>query len=119
MARRARITAEPMGDQPLAIADVADSPLSRVVGLLGRRPLRKGDGLLLKPCRAVHTCFMRYSIDVLFLDRHGYVLRRVDRLRPFRSVWGGWRAQVTIELPGGLLQRSSVQPGNRVWIEAV
>ncbi|HLO94144.1 MAG TPA: DUF192 domain-containing protein, partial [Burkholderiaceae bacterium] len=47
----------------------------RLGGLLVRPRLGAGEGLLLKPCNSVHTCFMRYAIDVIYLDREGRVLK--------------------------------------------
>ncbi|MBI2835244.1 MAG: DUF192 domain-containing protein, partial [Acidobacteria bacterium] len=73
---------------PFTLATVAATPFSRMIGLLARRSLDEGDGLVLQPCSMVHTWFMRFAIDVIFLDRHGTVLRVVDTLRPFGVAWG-------------------------------
>lgn len=79
---------------------VADTAGSRMRGLLGRPPLEPGEGLLLVPCRAVHTFFMRYPIDVVFLDRELRVLRVCSRVRPWR-LRACRRAQAVLELPAG------------------
>lgn len=114
--RRARVVAEPPG-QPLAVAEIADTRVSRMVGLLGRSSLAAGEGLVIAPCSMVHTWFMRFPIDVLFIDSAGQVVRAVDALRPFGMAWGGWQAQTTIELPAGTLRSAGVKPGARVRIE--
>ncbi|MBI2835038.1 MAG: DUF192 domain-containing protein [Acidobacteria bacterium] len=88
-----------------------------MIGLLARRSLDEGDGLVLRPCSMVHTWFMRFAIDVIFLDRHGTVLRVVDTLRPFGVAWGGWRARTTIELPAGAATRAGVRAGQRIRID--
>jgi uncharacterized membrane protein (UPF0127 family) len=80
---------------------LALGPWTRLRGLLGQPPLRSGQGLLLRPCRGVHTCFMRYAIDALFLDEAGVVVELARGLRPWRlsPVVGG--ALATLELCAG------------------
>lgn len=114
--RRARIVCEPGGAQ-IAVADVADTSLSRMVGLLGRSGLDAGTGLVLEPCNMIHTWFMRFPIDVLFVGDDGVVVRAVEALGPFRLAWGGVRVARTIELPAGTLARAGVRPGERVSLE--
>jgi uncharacterized membrane protein (UPF0127 family) len=57
---------------------------SRAIGLLGQHALGERQGLLIVPCDSVHTFFMRWPIDVLFIDRAGNITRIVERLRPWR-----------------------------------
>jgi uncharacterized membrane protein (UPF0127 family) len=79
----------------------ADNPWSRTRGLLGRPGLEPGHGLWLAPCRQVHTFFMRFAIDVVFLDRIGTVLRLCRRMAPWRvSPWVGG-AVSALELASG------------------
>jgi uncharacterized protein len=101
----------------LAVAARADTVLTRMVGLLGRAGLAAGDGLVITPCSMIHTFFMRFPIDVLFADRAGRVVAVIDTLRPFRLVWGGWRARQAIELPAGALRRAGVAAGGRISVE--
>jgi len=103
----------------LGVVAVAETPRTRMVGLLGRDALGPGDGLLLRPCGMVHTCFMRFPIDVLFTDRAGQALALFPEVRPFRLAWGGFRARQAIELPAGTLARAGVAPGVRVELEPV
>ena len=89
---------------------------SRRRGLLGRDGLAERHALVLAPCNAVHTCFMRFPIDVLFVARDGRVLKIVERVRAWR-VTASLRAFATIELPAGALRRAGlVVPGDRVAI---
>jgi len=77
---------------------VAEGFLSRAIGLIGRRSLPPGEGLLIPRCNCVHTLFMRFAIDVTFLDSRGEVVKRVENVRPWRPfVWGGWRARSALE----------------------
>lgn len=66
--------------------EVADTSWRRLRGLMFRRALAPGEGLLLTRTSSVHTCWMRFPLDVTFLDARGRVLREV-RLRPWRAAW--------------------------------
>jgi uncharacterized membrane protein (UPF0127 family) len=105
--------------EPLALAEVADTAASRSHGLLGRDGLAPGDGLILDPCRLIHTFFMRFAIDVVFFDRHHRVTRVAREVRPFRFAWGGWSARVTLELPAGTLARIPVGSGAQLRFEPI
>ena len=79
-------------------AEVAESFAARAKGLIGRRGLESGRGLLIKRCNCIHTFFMRFPIDATFLDRRGEVVKVVRNIRPWRPfVWGGWRATQVLE----------------------
>jgi hypothetical protein len=116
--RRVRVWHEE-SDTVLGVVDVAETPLTRMVGLLGRGALAPGEGLLLRPCAMIHTCFMRFAIDVVFTDRTGDVVGVFDTLRPFRLARGGRGAREAIELPAGTVRRARVTPGGRVRVEPV
>lgn len=92
---------------------VADSPLTRLRGLLGRRELPPGEGLLLRPAGAIHTSFMRFPIDVVFLDRELQVVGVVDGLRPWRAA-GRRGAHAVLELAAGERKARAVSPGDRL-----
>lgn len=78
--------------------EVCENFLERARGLIARPAPAEGRGLLIPKCNAVHTCFMRYPIDVTFLDRKGEVVRTVRDVRPWRLfVWGGFRAYSALE----------------------
>ena len=118
MLKRVRVIVEG-SDRELAVAEVADRAIPRLVGLLGRSGLAEGDGLVLKPCSSIHTCFMRFPIDVLFLDAEGTILRVARAVTPYRAAAGGWRARIAVELPAGTAARAGVQPGARVRLEPI
>jgi len=79
---------------------LADSPVSRMRGLLGREGLGQGEGLLLRPASSVHTFFMRFPIDVVFLDRALVVLGISDGVDPGRAT-SRRGAKAVLELPAG------------------
>jgi len=80
-------------------AAVARSFIQRAKGLIGSRGLEKGTGLLIPKCNCIHTFFMRFPIDAVFLDANGDVVKHVRAIRPWKLwVWGGWRARMVLEL---------------------
>ena len=79
-------------------AEVAESAFERMRGLIGRKGLEPGKGMLITKCNCIHTFFMRFPIDATFLDRKGQVVKVVRNIRPWRPwVWGGWRAASVLE----------------------
>ena len=96
---------------------VADSPLLRLRGLLGRDGLEEGEGLLLQPASAVHTCFMRFPIDAVFLDRHLVVLGIADGLEPWRAA-GRLGAKAVLELPAGFSAARGLRIGDELTLAA-
>src|ERR1700726_339790 len=82
-------------------------------GLIGREGLPAGEGLLLSPAPSIHTAFMRFSIDALFLDRDLRVLDIVESLPPWR-VAVKRRARSVLELPAGECARRGVEVGDRL-----
>lgn len=91
----------------------ADTFRQRLRGLLGRRGLSLEEGLLLTPCHAIHTFFMRFPIDILFLDADGRVVAAVQDLPPwrFKAAPG---ARAVLELPAGTVARTGVREGERI-----
>ena len=79
-------------------AEVARTFWQRFKGLMGRKTLPRGEGMLILKCNSIHTCFMRFPIDATFLDRDDNVVKVVHNIRPWRlCVWGGHRAVKVLE----------------------
>jgi uncharacterized membrane protein (UPF0127 family) len=92
---------------------VADTVLTRLKGLLGRPELASGEGLLIRPTNAIHTCFMRFPLDAVFLDADLVVLRTVSHLRAWRfAACRGSRS--VLELAAGEISRRGIRPGDRL-----
>lgn len=91
--------------------------LGRTRGLLGRPPLADGQGLLLRPCRGVHTFFMAYTIDVAFLDPAGRVVELRPGLRPWRMTPLVPEALCVLELPEQRLASSGTTIGDQLVFE--
>jgi len=93
---------------------VADRFWSRFVGLQFRQALPVGHGLLLVPCRSIHTCWMRFAIDVIFLDAQYAVLDIRSSIRPWRTTASKrGRPHATLEVAAGSIQ---VSIGERLQI---
>lgn len=89
---------------------VADTALSRMRGLLGRRSLSRDEGLLLRPAGSIHTAFMHFPIDAVFLDADLRVLRVEPDLRPWR-IAAQRGARAVVELPAGAAERVGLAVG--------
>ena len=98
---------------------VADTTLTRFVGLMGRGSLAPGHGLLIRPSNGVHTLWMRFSIDVLLLDREYRVLSAYRVLRPFRMTAINWKAASVLELPSGTILATNTQLGDQLQFAPV
>lgn len=93
---------------------VADNFATRFVGLMGRSGLSPGHGLLLVPCFEIHSFFMRFEFDALYLNRDGQVVDRIERMKPWRigKIVRGSRG--VLELPGGAIAESGTQIGDQL-----
>ena len=96
-------------------AELADSTWARFMGLMGRRSLPEGRGLVLRPGGAIHMFFMRLPLDVLHLDRQGRVTHVLRGIKPWRlgPLFVGGAA--TVELPAGVA--AGTQPGDVIAFE--
>ena len=92
---------------------IADGPLTRLRGLLGRRALPRGEGLLLRPSPSIHTWFMRFPIDAVFLGADLEVLAVRPQLPAWR-VAGRRGARAVLELAAGEAGRRGIAPGARL-----
>ncbi|HVP50073.1 MAG TPA: DUF192 domain-containing protein [Candidatus Bathyarchaeia archaeon] len=95
---------------------VADTMLSRIVGLLGRARLEVGEGMLIIPSQAVHTLAMRFPIDVLFLDRKWRVIHVQPELAPNRVTGLHCKARCVLELPAGVIAATATSVGDEILI---
>jgi uncharacterized protein len=102
------------GEDVLAVAEVAASPLRRARGLVGREDIE--GVLVLRPCRQVHTFGMRFPIDVAFCDSAGRVLH-LGTLPPRRVSRPVWRSSFVIEARAGSFERWKLQAGDVVEIK--
>ncbi len=97
-------------------ASVADTSSTRRTGLLKHTGLAPGDGLWIVPCESVHSFFMKFTIDVLYLDRE----HKVKKVRPEMVPWrvsACLTAHSVLELPAGTIARTGTVPGDQLEIK--
>jgi uncharacterized membrane protein (UPF0127 family) len=91
---------------------LADNLWTRFWGLMGRRALPAGEALHIQPCSSVHTFFMRFAMDAIFLDKEARVVRVVPDMKPFRAAVGGKGAHSVIEMVAGAAALTGVEAGD-------
>lgn len=107
------VVREPSGERVLVRQGrVARSPVRRMVGLLNRSSLDPDEALVFPRCNSIHTWFMRFPIDVVFL-RDGRVVKAVPLLSPFRMAWSP-SADTVIEFCQGTVARLGLNVGDRL-----
>jgi uncharacterized membrane protein (UPF0127 family) len=99
-------------------ADIADSSETRRTGLLKHSSLEEGCGLWIVPCESVHSFWMKFSIDVLYLDRSKKVRKIRHDMKPWRASMC-LPAHSVLELPAGTALRTGTQPGDQLVFEEV
>lgn len=92
---------------------LADTALARMRGLLGRRELPSGEGILLKPASSIHMAFMRFPIDAVFLDDDFRVVKVTAHLRPWRAA-ASRKANAVLEIAAGEAARRGLTTGDRL-----
>jgi uncharacterized protein len=98
-------------------AVLADTFLLRGLGLMGRRSLPPGGGLILHPNNNIHMFFMRFPIDVLFVDRAHRVVGLRHTFKPWRPFAGARAGRYTIELPAGILLATGTEVGDQLELD--
>ena len=86
-------------------------------GLLGRVSLGLDEALILKPCNSIHTFFMRFPIDVLFLDKDMRVVKLIQDMSPNRLGPIIWRSRMAIELSSGKISQTNTQVGDIIELK--
>jgi uncharacterized membrane protein (UPF0127 family) len=98
-------------------ARIADSFLSRLIGLLNRSGLEQGEALVLAPSNSIHSFFMRFTFDAVFLNRDQRVIAIIPDFKPFRTSKLYFSAVTTIELPAGTIQASKTQIKDEISLQ--
>jgi uncharacterized membrane protein (UPF0127 family) len=104
-------------EQRVANVELATTRVERRRGLLGRNAIGPGSALVLAPCCSIHTAFMRFAIDVIFVDGDGRVVRMATRVAPWRIVIAS-RAFAAIELAAGSLESQPVELGDCLYVRS-
>lgn len=80
----------------------------RLIGLMFKSEMKGYDSLLIKKCNSIHTFFMRFNIDVIFVDKNLKILKIYRELRPWRMTTMVWRATQVLELNGGAVPKEVI-----------
>lgn len=95
---------------------LAKTVFSRIKGLLGRKIFPPGQAVILDPCDAVHTFFMHFAIDILFIGKDYKVIKTIASLKPNQATFICWRSRRVIELPAGTLKLTNTQAGDQLQL---
>jgi hypothetical protein len=96
---------------------IADTLLKRMKGLLGKSTMLTGEALWIKPCISIHTFFMKFPIDVIFLNKKNQVIATISNLQPNRITRLYLQAISVLELPAGILQITDTRIGDEIKID--
>ena len=96
---------------------LAATAIKRMKGLLGLRKLNDKSAMVIKPCNSIHTFFMRFPIDVLFVDKYGKVIKAIANILPFRVSPVCFRSYFVIELPAGVIKSTLTAVGDQLILE--
>ena len=94
---------------------IADTFISRLTGLLTRTSLNQGEGLLITRCQSIHMFFMRFPIDVVFVDSNNHIVGLVENIKPFQWSPIFFKASYAIEGNVGMIKTTQTTLGD--WIQ--
>ena len=96
---------------------LADGLASRFFGLMGRKGVEDGGGLLITKSSSIHSFFMRFRFDAIFIDRENRVVKIIPAMRPWWVAFGGKGAKDVLELPAGVAASTNTQAGDTLAFE--
>jgi uncharacterized protein len=98
---------------------LAHTSWTRLRGLIGRKNLDPDEVLWIRPCNGVHTFWMRFSIDVVFLDRQFFIVKTIENMRPFCVCLPKFSARSVIEMPAFSISKYKLKIGDQLQIRRV
>lgn len=113
-----QIEGAPLG-APFLKVKIADTFFTRLAGLMFQKKLPQGSGLLLVPCNSVHMCFMRFSIDVIYLDKDYKIIEIVKNLQPWIGLSLYFPAWATLEVTASDAERCGLAVGKKLLIQEI
>lgn len=105
------------GREVLSRCSYSPSWRFRMKGLLGRDHLAEDEGLWLKPCCSIHMFFMKFPIDVIFLNRENHVIRIFSSLKPWQVTPVVWKAHSVLEIQANLARKFPLHKGDTLHFE--
>ena len=111
--QKMQIEGAPIGAPFLEVL-IADTFFTRFAGLMLRKKLTQSTGLLLAPCNSVHMCFMRFAIDVVYLDKEDIIVKIIKNLKPWIGLSLCTKAYATLEMNAGEAERCGLTVGKKL-----
>lgn len=108
-----RVLSQTRGNIVCERTEVAGNPFTRMRGLLGRAGLDQGSGMLFRGESSIHSAFMRFEFDAIFMDRDMRVVKLAERIKPWRAL-GAKGAGNILELAGGEISRLGIAVGDQL-----
>ncbi|MFK8138239.1 MAG: DUF192 domain-containing protein [Bdellovibrionales bacterium] len=109
-------------DKNLALSEhvqLAQSFSTRLFGLMGKKDMRSVDETyLFQPCTSIHTCFMNFPIDVIFLDKQKVVKKIYWNMKPWRFTKIHWSCDAALEFKSGYLNKTMIEEGDALYVES-
>lgn len=105
--------------QNVLIADdvkLAQNFFTRSVGLISRKEIKNNEGLVIKPCCSIHTFFMKFNIDVLFVDKNNKIIAMHENVHPFRILPMYFASNYVVELSAGSIFNKNIKKGDEIQI---
>lgn len=96
--------------------DIAESFWSRGKGLLGRKDLGANEALWIRPCNNIHTFFMKFAIDCIFVDSKLVIKNVAKNVGPFRFVGPFWKSHSVIEMQSGFIESKKLKIGDHLYV---
>jgi uncharacterized membrane protein (UPF0127 family) len=94
--------------------EIANTPFRRMKGLLGREKLESGEGLHIIPCSSIHSFFMKFDFDAIFIDKNNKIRHLIEKMPPGRISKLCFTAHSVIELPAGTICRTGSKIGDEL-----
>lgn len=95
---------------------LADSFIKRGLGLLPKSSISEDEGLVIKPCCSVHTIFMRFSIDILFINKKNEVIALYKSVKPYRILPIHLTSSYVVELASGVINAKNIKKGDTLTL---
>lgn len=96
--------------------ELAESFFARGKGLLGRKSLAVNNALWIKPCNNIHTCFMNFAIDCIFVNKKMEIEKIVSGVKPYKIVGPYWKSASVFETAAGCAQKWNLQVGDQLYV---
>lgn len=116
MAKLYKIKKDETSELLIENLELAESFFARGKGLLGRQQLSANTALWIKPCNNIHTFFMKFTIDCIFVNKQMKVERIASKVKPFRIVGPFWKATSVFETTEGLSEKLNLQIGDQLYV---